>query len=60
MSACIDLRSDIFQAASPTPNTSPPNRDAIPELRDEFRVLGAMLVFRTEELHEIGHSGDRR
>ncbi|MCY4626913.1 MAG: hypothetical protein OXE58_05000 [Acidobacteria bacterium] len=35
------------------------DRDAIPELRDEFRVLGAMLVFRTE-LHEIGHSGDRR
>ena len=39
------------------------DRDAIPELRDELRVLGAMrvpmVVFLTEDFHEIGRHGDR-
>ena len=39
------------------------DRDAIPELRDELRVLGAMrvpiAVFLTEDFHEIGRYGDR-
>ena len=39
------------------------DRDAIPELRDELRVLGAMRVpivlFLTEDFHEIGRYGDR-
>ena len=39
------------------------DRDALPELRDELRVLGAMrvpmVVFLTEDFHEIGRHGDR-
>ena len=39
------------------------DRDALPELRDELRVLGAMRVpmalFLTEDFHEIGRFGDR-
>ena len=39
------------------------DRDAIPELRDDLRVLGAMRVpmvlFLTEDFHEIGRYGDR-
>ena len=39
------------------------DRDAISELRDDLRVLGAMRVpmvlFLTEDFHEIGRYGDR-
>ncbi len=39
------------------------DRDAIPEVRDELRVLGAMrvpmAVFLTEDYHEIARYGDR-
>ena len=39
------------------------DRDAVPELRDELRVLGAMrvpvVVFLSENFHEIGRYGDR-
>ncbi len=39
------------------------DRDVMPELTDELRVLGAMrvpvVVFLTEDLHEVGRFGDR-
>lgn len=39
------------------------DRDAMPELKDELRLLGAMrvpvAVFLTEDLHEVGRFGDR-
>ena len=39
------------------------DRDALPEVRDELRVLGAMrvpmAVFLTEDFHEIARYGDR-
>ncbi len=39
------------------------DRDRMPELRDELRILGAMripvVVFLTEDFHEIGRFGDR-
>ncbi len=39
------------------------DRDQMPELRDELRILGAMRVpvamFLTEDFHEIGRFGDR-
>ena len=39
------------------------DRDAVPELRDDLRVLGAMRVpmvlFLTEDFHAIGRYGDR-
>ena len=39
------------------------DRDQMPELRDELRILGAMripvVVFLTEDFHEIGRFGDR-
>lgn len=39
------------------------DRDRIPAVRDELRILGAMripvVVFLTEDFHEIGRFGDR-
>ena len=53
----------LAEAAGPSVDLRLVDRDAIPELRDELRVLGAMrvpmVVFLTEDFHEIGRWGDR-
>lgn len=53
----------LAEAAGPSVDFRLVDRDAIPELRDELRVLGAMrvpmVVFLTEDFHEIGRYGDR-
>ena len=53
----------LAEVAGPSVDLRLVDRDAIPELRDELRVLGAMrvpmVVFLTEDFHEIGRYGDR-
>ena len=53
----------VAEAAGPSLALRLVDRDAVPELRDELRVLGAMrvpmVVFLTEDFHEIGRYGDR-
>ena len=59
----VPIAARIAEAAGPSVNLRLVDRDAIPELRDELRVLGAMrvpvTVFLTEDFHEIGRYGDR-
>ena len=54
----------LAAAAGPSVDLRLVDRDAIPELRDELRVLGAMrvpmVVFLTEDFHEIGRWGTGR
>ena len=59
----VPIVARLAQAAGPSVDFRLVDRDAIPELRDELRVLGAMrvpmVVFLTEDFHEIGRYGDR-
>lgn len=59
----VPIVARLADAAGPPVDFRLVDRDAIPELRDELRVLGAMrvpmVVFLTEDFHEIGRYGDR-
>ena len=59
----VPIVARLAEAAGPSVDFRLMDRDAIPELRDELRVLGAMrvpmVVFLTEDCHEIGRWGDR-
>ena len=59
----VPVAARLAEAAGPPVDFRLVDRDAIPELRDELRVLGAMrvpmVVFLTEDFHEIGRWGDR-
>ena len=59
----VPILARLSEAAGPSFAFRVLDRDAIPELRDETRVLGAMRVpvalFLTEDFHEIGRYGDR-
>ena len=59
----VPIVARVARAAGPSVALRFVDRDAIPELRDELRVLGAMRVpivlFLTEDFHEIGRYGDR-
>ena len=59
----VPIVARLAEAAGPSVDFRLVDRDAIPELRDELRVLGAMrvpmVVFLTEDFHEIGRWGDR-
>jgi thiol-disulfide isomerase/thioredoxin len=59
----VPIVARLAEAAGPSVDFRLVDRDAIPELRDELRVLGAMrvpmVVFLTEDFHEIGRYGDR-
>ena len=59
----VPIVARLAEAAGPSVDVRLVDRDAIPELRDELRVLGAMrvpmVVFLTEDFHEIGRWGDR-
>ncbi len=59
----VPIVARLAEAAGPSVDLRLVDRDAIPELRDELRVLGAMrvpmVVFLTEDFHEIGRFGDR-
>ena len=59
----VPIVARLAEAAGPSVDLRFVDRDAIPELRDELRVLGAMrvpmVVFLTEDFHEIGRYGDR-
>ena len=59
----VPIVARLAEAAGPSVDLRLVDRDAIPELRDELRVLGAMrvpmVVFLTEDFHEIGRYGDR-
>ena len=59
----VPIVARLAEAAGPSVDCRLVDRDAIPELRDELRVLGAMrvpmVVFLTEDFHEIGRYGDR-
>ncbi len=59
----VPILARLEEAAGPSLELRLLDRDAVPELRDELRVLGAMRVpvalFLTEDLHEIGRFGDR-
>ena len=59
----VPIVARLVEAAGPSVDFRLVDRDAIPELRDELRVLGAMrvpmVVFLTEDFHEIGRWGDR-
>lgn len=59
----VPIVARLAEAAGPSLDLRLVDRDAIPELRDELRVLGAMrvpiVVFLTEDFHEIGRWGDR-
>ena len=59
----VPIVARLAHAAGPSVDFRLVDRDAIPELRDELRVLGAMrvpmVVFLTEDFHEIGRYGDR-
>ena len=59
----VPIVARLAEAAGPAVDLRFLDRDAIPELRDELRVLGAMRVpmvlFLTEDFHEIGRYGDR-
>lgn len=53
----------LAEQAGPSVELRLLDRDALPEVRDELRVLGAMRVpmalFLTEDFHEVGRYGDR-
>ncbi len=59
----VPIAARLVEAAGPSVSLRLVDRDQIPELRDELRVLGAMrvpvVVFLTEDFHEIGRYGDR-
>ena len=59
----VPIVARLAGAAGPPVEMRFVDRDALPELRDELRVLGAMrvpiAVFLTEDFHEIGRYGDR-
>ncbi len=59
----VPIVARVAEAAGSSVDLRFVDRDAIPELRDELRVLGAMrvpmVVFLTEDFHEIGRHGDR-
>ena len=59
----VPIVARVAEAAGPSVDLRFVDRDAVPELRDELRVLGAMrvpmVVFLTEDFHEIGRYGDR-
>ena len=59
----VPIVARLAEAAGPPVDLRLVDRDAVPELRDELRVLGAMrvpmVVFLTEDFHEIGRYGDR-
>ena len=59
----VPIVARLAEAAGPSVTLRFVDRDAIPDLRDELRVLGAMrvpvVVFLTEDFHEIGRFGDR-
>ena len=59
----VPIVARLAGAAGPSVDLRFVDRDAIPELRDELRVLGAMrvpiAVFLTEDFHEIGRYWDR-
>ena len=59
----VPIVARLAEAAGPSVDFRLVDRDAIPELRDELRVLGAMrvpmVVLLTEDFHEIGRWGDR-
>ena len=59
----VPIVAQLAEAAGPSVDLRFVDRDAIPELRDDLRVLGAMRVpmvlFLTEDFHEIGRYGDR-
>lgn len=59
----VPIVARLAEVAGPSVDFRLVDRDAIPELRDELRVLGAMrvpmVVFLTEDFHEIGRWGDR-
>ena len=58
----IPIVARLAGAAGPSVHLRIVDRDAVPELRDELRVLGAMrvpmVVFLTEDFHKIGRYGD--
>ena len=59
----IPILARLAEAAGPSVDLRLVDRDAIPELRDELRVLGAMrvpmVVFLTEDFHEIAAGPSR-
>ena len=59
----VPIVARLAEVAGPSVDFRLVDRDTIPELRDELRVLGAMrvpmVVFLTEDFHEIGRYGDR-
>jgi len=59
----VPIVARLAEAAGPSVSLRLVDRDQLPELRDELRVLGAMrvpvTVFLTEDFHEIGRYGDR-
>lgn len=59
----VPIVARLAEVAGPSVDLRLVDRDAIPELRDELRVLGAMrvpmVIFLTEDFHEIGRYGDR-
>ena len=59
----VPIVARLAEAAGPPVDLRFVDRDAIPELRDDLRVLGAMgvpmVLFLTEDFHEIGRHGDR-
>lgn len=59
----VPIVARLAEAAGPPVGLRLLDRDVLPELRDELRVLGAMrvpmVVFLTEDFHEIGRYGDR-
>lgn len=62
-SRSVPVLARLAEAAGPPLELRILDRDAIPELRDELRLLGAMrvpvAVCLTEDFHEIGRFGDR-
>ena len=62
-SRSVPVLARLAEAAGPPLELRVLDRDAIPELRDHLRVLGAMrvpvAVALTEDFHEIGRFGDR-
>ena len=59
----VPIVARLAEAAGPSVALRVLDRDAMPAVRDELRVLGAMrvpvFVFLTEDFHEIGRYGDR-
>lgn len=62
-SRSVPVLARLAEAAGPRLELRILDRDAIPALREELRVLGAMrvpmAVCLTEDFHEIGRFGDR-